>query len=462
MKRCRGCMGIMTVVGWFWLCSLTFAATIHVPGDQPTIQSGIDAAENGDTVLINDGIYTGEGNVNISFGGKRITVKSRNGAEATIIDCQETPGTRGFAFESKETHASVLDGFTIKNGVHDLGSGIYCHTASPTIQNCIITQNRAIATRFHGQGGGGIYGIDTTAHIIGCLITKNKADSGFGSGVLIDGNAVWTFNTLQSVTLDNCTISENIGSGVVCLDLSPVTIKDCTVLQNSGRGIVITFFSRGTSITNCRIEQNAGGGIECSEESYSKIEDCIIKQNTAEYGGGIYCSPTSEIAVSGCIIAENTATETGGGIDIISTRGAATITHCTITENTAHDRGGGIATYIQFSQFTLTHSIVWNNHSDSEHPEVSPGGRRIIIKSCDIRGGFEEMGREPDDEWFIYEDNIDADPRFINAETGDYRLEPNSPAASMGAQPPLGGVTAVTPKKKQLVRWAELKIKSFN
>ena len=458
-KICRWIMYIMTVVSWFWLGMPIFAAMIHVPADQPTIQSGIDAAENGDTVLVSDGIYTGAGNVNISFSGKQITVKSRSGAEATIIDCEETANTRGFAFESKETHDSVLDGFTIKNGVQDLGGGIYCHTASPTIKNCVITENRATATRFHGQGGGGIYGIDTRVHIIDCIITQNRAESGFGSGVLIDGDAVWTFNVLQSVILDNCTISDNIGSGVGCVDVSPVMIKDCTVLQNSGRGIVCTFFTRGISITHCRIEQNAGGGIECSEESYARIEDCIIKQNRAEYGGGIYCSPTSEIQVSGCIIAQNTATETGGGIDVISTRGLATITHCTITQNTAHDRGGGISTFIQFSQFTLTNSIVWDNHSHGKHPEISPGGRRVIIKSCDIRGGFAGMDREPDDEWFIYENNIDADPRFIDADAGDYRLEPNSPAVSMGARPPLGGITAVTHKAKRLVRWGELKIK---
>ena len=242
MKRCKRSIYIVSIVGWFWLSTPTFAAMIHVPADQLTIQSGIDAAEDGDTVLVSDGIYTGEGNVNISFSGKEITVKSRNGAEATIIDCEETPNTRGFAFESKESRASVLGGFTIKNGVHDLGGGIYCHTASPTIQNCVITQNRATATRFHGQGGGGIYGKDTTVHIIDCLISQNRAASGLGGGALIDGEGVWTFNNPQSVIFDNCTVSENIGSGIVCFDLSPTIIKDCTVFQNSGRGIVCTFF----------------------------------------------------------------------------------------------------------------------------------------------------------------------------------------------------------------------------
>lgn len=458
MKRCRRSIYIVSIVSWFWLGPLTFAAMIHVPVDQPTIQSGIDAAEDGDTVLVSDGIYIGEGNVNVSFSGKQITVKSRNGAEATIIDCEETPNTRGFIFQDKETHDSVLDGFTIKNGVHDLGGGIYCHTASPTLKNCIITQNRAIATRFFGQGGGGIYASDSTVIITDCTITQNRAESGLGGGILFDGNLAWEFNTFRKATLVNSTVSENIGSGIACFDHAQRVIKDCTVRQNSGRGIVCTFFARGTSITNCRIEQNTGGGIECNETSSVRVKDCIIKQNRAEYGGGIYCSPTGDAEISGCIIVQNTATETGGGIDVISTRGLVTITNCTITQNTAHDRGGGIATFIEFSQFTLTNSIVWDNHSDGEHPEISPGGARIIIKSCDIRGGFEEMGREPGDEWFIYEDNIDANPRFINADAGDYRLEPNSPAASMGAQPPLGGITAVTHREKRLVTWGELKI----
>ena len=59
--------------------------TLHVPGDYPTIQAAIDASVDGDTVLIADGTYTGEGNRDLDFGGRAITVRSAGGPEHCVI-----------------------------------------------------------------------------------------------------------------------------------------------------------------------------------------------------------------------------------------------------------------------------------------------------------------------------------------------------------------------------------------
>jgi len=72
------------------------AKTITVDDDGPAdfnnIQAAISDANDGDTVLVKDGRYTGTGNRDIDFRGKAITVRSENGPENCIIDCNGTEG----------------------------------------------------------------------------------------------------------------------------------------------------------------------------------------------------------------------------------------------------------------------------------------------------------------------------------------------------------------------------------
>ena len=87
------------------------ASIIHVPGDRPTIQAGINAASSGDIVLVAPGTYI----ENINFMGKAITVKSSNGPKYTIIDGNGAAPVA--AFVSNEGTKSILNGFTLQNGV---------------------------------------------------------------------------------------------------------------------------------------------------------------------------------------------------------------------------------------------------------------------------------------------------------------------------------------------------------
>ena len=383
--------------------TFTYAAVIEVPADQPSIQAGIDAAKDGDTVLVADGRYIGEGNVNIDFMGKQITVKSENGPKEAIVDCQLIPNTRGFIFQNDETNDAVLEGFTITNANHEERGGIYCTNSAPTIKNCYILSNR-----------GGIYCFAANPKIIDSKISNNYS----GAGVSFWDHPDKDFEDGQfnRPSLINCIVSENDG-GISTFDGASAEIIGCKISKNKNCGIASDFFST-VHIRYCEILQNTGGGIRGTEYSGLNITDSIIKQNTAENGGGISCSPTSRLKVIGCVIAENIATESGGGIDIYSSFGFGSIAYCTITRNTANVRGGGVNVELRGSSFKCTNSIIWGNNSKGTHPEVFGSGPTVSIRSCDIRHGLDGFG-ENWAEFIFYQDNIDEDPLFVNAETGD-------------------------------------------
>ncbi len=169
-----------------------FTGTINVPTGG-SIQAGIDAASNGDTVLVAPGTYPG-----INFNGKSIKVKSSGGASVTIIDGSSSGSV--VTFSNYESKYAVLDSFTIQNGSGTLnegddntyGGGIFCYNSSPRIINNTIKKNNAYR----------------------------------GGGILCEGDSAFP-------EIYNNTIVENTGGGIYCKDFAIPTITNNIIANNT-------------------------------------------------------------------------------------------------------------------------------------------------------------------------------------------------------------------------------------
>ncbi len=209
--------------------SSSTATTIRVPADSATIQAGINGAVNGDTVLVEDGAYTGAGNRDMDYGGKLIVVTSENGPENTIVDLQNAG--RAFYFHNGEDSSAVLQGITIRNGYTEghHGGAVRAQGGSPRIINCHFEHNSA----YHG---GALYANTTDQlQIINCRFVDNSA-SGSGESTPSRGGALFIGEGDPSVRVTGCIFDTNSavwGGAIVTYSGSITTLQNCTILNSA-------------------------------------------------------------------------------------------------------------------------------------------------------------------------------------------------------------------------------------
>lgn len=199
------------------------AYTGLTPGNAfKTIQRGINAAADGDTVVVLPGEYRGTGNKDLDFGGRAITLESQDGPATTLINCQGSG--RAFYFHSAEDATSVVEGFTLTGGNSTAGGAIYCVGSSPKIQDCVIFGNATGSTT-----SGTVYCYNSANVVLsGCVIHDNTGSSAavrfnnsagqmlncllYGNAITGAGGAIRCDNGYKTTVIQNCTVAYNSAS----------------------------------------------------------------------------------------------------------------------------------------------------------------------------------------------------------------------------------------------------------
>jgi hypothetical protein len=295
--------------------------TIHVPGDAPSIQAGLDLADAGDIVEIACGIYE-EINIHMKSG---VILRSETGmADCVTIDAQgEGHCIRGFNLEA----STIIEGITLKNGSDYRGGGADFYGCILTVQNCVILDNQSQA------GGGGLYFSESRARIFHVEFRGNNTGSSRGGsalcfnensqsdvddcrfvdngyyGDLVWGTAAWANGS--SGRIEHSHFESNRaddGAGIAASESQSLLIEDCSFYRNWGDGRqTLTLTDVIGVVRDCTFFANTGTGgfIATVESSNCHFQNCSFISNDAETGGNIGIDNDSVVSITHCLIANS-------------------------------------------------------------------------------------------------------------------------------------------------------------
>ena len=340
-----------------------------VPFEYLTIQSAIDAASVGDSIIVHPGTYF----ENINFNGKDIVLGSlflitqdTSYIPFTVIDGQQSGSV--VTFSNQESDSAILTGFTIQNGSGDStesvssmsGGGVFITNAAPTIKSCIIRNNNC-------ELGSGVFVHHGQPTIQKCRIENNSYLDG---EVTDQTSAVWT--GWSQAIFDSCLIQNNNGHGIYSYACSG-NWTNSWIISNTGNG-----FSRTSneSFENLIIDSNGGHGIGNLREA-----GLFHSQVTRNGGYGIGTVRGVQVPVDFCTVANN------GTWGLYGWNGSLRVSNSII-----HNNASGSREIFGDSVFTYTYSDIsdtllegtGNESADPKFQSPNTGNFRIYASSICI------------------------------------------------------------------------------
>ena len=309
-----------------------------------------------------------------------------------------------------------------------------------------------------GGGNSRVFGVaGGTVSLSGLTIQNGQTPSGEGAPFNGGGGGVALSGSGTSVTLVNCLLQGDVGSlgGGVYNGGGTLSLYGCT-LHNDGDGAGGGVYNAGIAMLNgCSLSGDSvpnslGGGVYNAPGAFLSLAGCTLQGDSAVSGGGVYNSQGASATLSGCVLLGDSASFPGSpysfGGGVCNDGGTLTLTTCVLSNDSAQDFGGGVfnegsltltacsfsgdsapagqggGVYNNDARATLTDDVLYGD-TGGEAINVSANGATLTATYCDVQqasGVFAGMG------------NINADPLFVSAATGDLHLQATSPCFQAG------------------------------
>lgn len=376
------------------------ARRIFVPRDHRTIQAAIDAASRGDTIWVRAGVYPG--GIRIK---KQLVVFGDGGPDSTILD----GGDSCRVVHVEGVNGGHLLGFTIRRGKAPGGGGVYClRDTSFNISSCKIERNwesgiaawqssgfAAMNNVFRENQGSGLALHASTGFLRNDQFIGNRAPSGGG---------VWLDDSQLIGDIRECLFQDNradAGTG------------GAVFADSSAFGVYLSTFTGNHASV-------AGGAVSAMEGSKGTIGNTVFSQNTATSGAAVH-SDRATLNIGFSIFDRNRAVAAGAAIQVIG-RGMADVNPI-LSDNTFYKNssdGPGAAIFCQAVSPEIRKSIFV---VEGEMKAVlGPGSAPIFDCNLIYDPTGAALGSLPSANTLV------GDPRFCDAEHGDFHVRDLSPA----------------------------------
>ncbi|MDR2966612.1 MAG: Ig-like domain repeat protein [Methanobacteriaceae archaeon] len=354
----------LVIIILFICLNTSFSATINVDNSTGSggIRTGLNSANNYDTILLAAGNYTGSNNTGLSI-NKNVTIKGNSPAANVIIDAEGLNNIFSIGANLNITFINItfINGYSTGHG-----AAIYnpYNNGFLNITNCSFVNN-------HGNHGGAIITLGNT-FIQGSTFMNNFANN--------SGAAIHIFDA--SFIIDNCTFKNNHANnhgGAIDIQGSNCLISNSNFINNdaSNGGGAIWCNRDNLAIKYSHFDNNSGydnGGAISYSGNNLRVESCSFKNNSAYHptygyraGGGI-CTTGKNGFIYNSTFEDNYAFWYGGAIYTID---SAEIRKCTFINNSAGRNGGAISNNEWKDPIKIYDCVFINNTVDAS---VTAGG----------------------------------------------------------------------------------------